>query len=189
MFTHNLTIILVNDLISNSLVSNNHLSQPNNYQQSIVSCRLAKTDFETCLSDFFSFVLLDGQAYIKFLTRDNNPVPYSFMLLRIMGQPPLLYLKFAFQAKATNVERHKVRAKMQASLCFYYKSNRFRYWKIFEKVLSLFGNVHVQDQEILMIMLVDNKLQHLFHRIVVNDLYHQQLHQYLNDHKYLVVLF
>jgi hypothetical protein len=39
---------------------------------------------------------------------DDENVPYSFMLLRIMGQPPLLYLKFAFQANATTVERHNV---------------------------------------------------------------------------------
>jgi hypothetical protein len=42
---------------------------------------------------------------------EGSDVPYSFMLLRIMGQPPLLYLKFAFQANATTVERHDVRRK------------------------------------------------------------------------------
>jgi hypothetical protein len=44
------------------------------------------------------------------------------MLLRIMGQPPLLYLKFAFQANATTVERHKVKnknpKKLKKSLLF-----------------------------------------------------------------------
>ncbi len=111
MYTHNLTIILVNDPLSNSLfLMNNHLSQSHNQPHSTVSCRLSKNDFESFLSDYFSFVLLDGQAYIKFLMREENEnIPYSFMLLRIMGQPPLLYLKFAFQANATTVERHKVR--------------------------------------------------------------------------------
>ena len=72
---------------------------------------MAKLEFESFLSDYFWFVLLDGQAYIQFLKRDpGQQVPYSFMLLRIMGQPPLLYLKFAFQANATTVERHKVRS-------------------------------------------------------------------------------
>ncbi|CAF3845624.1 unnamed protein product, partial [Adineta steineri] len=110
MYTHNLTIILVNDPLSNSLfLMNNHLSQSHNQQYSTVSCRLAKNDFELFLSEYFSFVLLDGQAYIKFLIReDNENIPYSFMLLRIMGQPPLLYLKFAFQSNATTVERHKI---------------------------------------------------------------------------------
>jgi hypothetical protein len=89
---------------------NNHLSQSHNQQHSTISCRLSKIDFESFLSDYFSFVLLDGQAYIKFLMRnENETIPYSFMLLRIMGQPPLLYLKFAFQANATTVERHKVK--------------------------------------------------------------------------------
>jgi len=93
-------------------MNNHHLSQSHNQQHSTVSCRSAKNDFESFLSDYFSFVLLDGQAYIKFLMRENNDtVPYSFMLLRIMGQPPLLYLKFAFQANATTVERHKVKKK------------------------------------------------------------------------------
>ncbi|CAM4873794.1 unnamed protein product [Rotaria socialis] len=111
MYTHHLTIILVNDPLSNALfLLNNHLSQShNNHIQSTVSCRIAKNDFEAFLSEYFSFVLLDGQAYIKFLFHSSGgTVPYSFMLLRVMGQPPLLYLKFAFQAKATTVERHKI---------------------------------------------------------------------------------
>ena len=111
MYTNNLTVILLNDPLSNSHSMNNHLSQSHNQQQSTVSYRLAKSDFQLFLSNYFSFVLLDGQAYIKFLTRDNNnnhSIPYSFMLLRITGQPPLLYLKFAFQANTTTVERHKV---------------------------------------------------------------------------------
>ena len=130
MYTHNLTIILVNDPLSNSFFyMNNHLSQSHNQQHSIVSCRLAKNDFESFLSEYFSFVLLDGQAYIKFLMHDDNEnIPYSFMLLRIMGQPPLLYLKFAFQANATTVERHKVTnkkyEKIQTSL-FYLANRRF----------------------------------------------------------------
>lgn len=113
MYTHNLTIILVNDPLSNLLLlMNNHLSQSHTQQHSTVSCRLSKNDFESFLSDYFSFVLLDGQAYIKFLFReDNETVPHSFMLLRIMGQPPLLYLKFAFQANATTVQRHEVEKK------------------------------------------------------------------------------
>jgi hypothetical protein len=111
MYTHNLTIILVNEQLSNHLLlMNNHPTQSHSTQHSIVSCRMAKNDFEAFLSEYFSFVLLDGQAYIKFLMHnDNETVPYSFMLLRIMGQPPLLYLKFAFQANATTVERHRVR--------------------------------------------------------------------------------
>ncbi|CAF3840940.1 unnamed protein product [Rotaria magnacalcarata] len=110
MYTHNLTIILVNDPLANALfLLNNHLSQSHNHIQSTVSCRIAKNDFETFLSEYFSFVLLDGQAYIKFLFHNSDDtVPYSFMLLRVMGQPPLLYLKFAFQAKATTVERHRI---------------------------------------------------------------------------------
>ncbi|CAF4332631.1 unnamed protein product [Rotaria sp. Silwood2] len=118
MYTHNLTIILVNDPLSNSLfLMNNHLSQSHNQHHSTVSCRIAKNDFESFLSEYFSFVLLDGQAYIKFLIRDNNDnIPYSFMLLRIMGQPPLLYLKFAFQAKATTVERHKIMEDFRCNL-------------------------------------------------------------------------
>lgn len=114
MYTHNLTIILVNDPLSNSLLSMHHhhhphLSQSHNQQNSSVSCRIAKADFEAFLAEYFSFVLLDGQSYIKFLTHENNDnVPYSFMLLRIMGQPPLLFLKFAFQSNATTVERHNV---------------------------------------------------------------------------------
>lgn len=118
MYTHNLTIILTNDPLSNSLfLMNSHLSQSHNQQHSTFSCRLAKTDFEAFLSDYFSFVLLDGQSYIKFLTRvnDDNP-PYSFMLLRIMGQPPLLYLKFAFQANASTVERHEKIEEFRQSL-------------------------------------------------------------------------
>lgn len=115
MLTHNMTVILVNDHLSNGLfLMNNYLSQSHNQQQSIVSCRMAKIDFEIFLSEYFSFVLLDGQAYIKFLTHENDgDVPYSFMLLRILGQPPLLYLKFAFQAKVNNVERHKVMQNLQ----------------------------------------------------------------------------
>jgi hypothetical protein len=110
MYTHNLTLILVNDPLTNSLfLMNNHLSQSHNQQHSTVSCRQAKNDFEAFLSEYFSFVLLDGASYIKFLMhKDNENIPYSFMLLRIMGQPPLLYLKFAFQSNATTVERHKV---------------------------------------------------------------------------------
>ncbi len=110
MYTHNLTIILVNDPLSNNLfLMNNNLSQSHNQLHSQASCRLSKTDFESFLSEYFSFVLLDGQAYIKFLMYDNTEnIPHSFMLLRIMGQPPLLYLKFAFQSNATTVERHKV---------------------------------------------------------------------------------
>ena len=117
MYTNNLTIILVNDALSNSLIPmNNHLSQSHNQQYSTISCRTAKNDFEAFLSEYFSFVLLDGQAYIKFLMRENEEnVPYSFMLLRIMGQPPLLYLKFAFQANATTVERHEVKNRKQLS--------------------------------------------------------------------------
>src|SRR5215831_16668000 len=81
MYTHNLTIILVNDTLSNSLfLMNNHLSQSHNQQHSTVSCRLSKIDFESFLSDYFSFVLLDGQAYIKFLMHEGNENPYSFML-------------------------------------------------------------------------------------------------------------
>jgi hypothetical protein len=96
---------------------NNHLSQSHNQQHSTISCRLSKADFESFLSEFFSFVLLDRQAYIKFLMHeDNENVPYSFMLLRIMGQPPLLYLKFAFQANATTVERHNVRINFQKKI-------------------------------------------------------------------------
>jgi hypothetical protein len=111
MYTNNLTIILVNDPLSTALFfMNNHLPQSHNQQHSTFSCRNGKNDFESFLAEYFSFVLLDGQAYIKFLMReDDEKVPYSFMLLRIMGQPPLLYLKFAFQANATTVERHKVK--------------------------------------------------------------------------------
>ncbi|CAF3436351.1 unnamed protein product [Rotaria sp. Silwood1] len=118
MYTHNLTMILVNDPLSNSLfLMNNHLSQSHNQQHSTVSCRIAKNDFESFLSEYFSFVLLDGQAYIKFLIHDNSEgIPYSFMLLRIMGQPPLLYLKFAFQAKATTVERHRIMEDFRSNL-------------------------------------------------------------------------
>ncbi len=118
MYTHNLTIILINDPLTNALfLMNNHLSQSHNQQHSTISCRLSKADFESFLSEFFSFVLLDRQAYIKFLMHeDNENVPYSFMLLRIMGQPPLLYLKFAFQANATTVERHNVRINFQKKI-------------------------------------------------------------------------
>ncbi|UJR27028.1 hypothetical protein I4U23_008332 [Adineta vaga] len=110
MYTHNLTIILVNDSLSNSLFNmNHHLSHPHPQPHSIVSCRAAKNDFEAFLSEYFSFVLLDGQSYIKFLIHDNNDTtPYSFMLLRIMGQAPLLFLKFAFQSNASTVERHHI---------------------------------------------------------------------------------
>lgn len=118
MYTHNLTVILNNDPLSNSLfLMNNHFSQTHNQQHSTVSCRSAKTDFEAFLSDYFSFVLLGGQSYIKFLTRGNDDSPpYSFMLLRVMGQPPLLYLKFAFQSNATTVERHEKIEEFRQSL-------------------------------------------------------------------------
>ena len=113
MYTHNLTIVLVHDSSNVSfVVPGSHLSQSYSTQHLVVSFRSAKSDFESFLSEYFSFILLDGQAYIKFLMDSNeNKVPYSFMLLRIMGQPPLLYLKFAFQANVSNVERHKVNRK------------------------------------------------------------------------------
>ncbi|CAF0736616.1 unnamed protein product [Adineta ricciae] len=118
MYTHNLTIILVNDPLSNSLFNmHHHLSQSHTQQYSSVSCRIAKTDFEAFLAEYFSFVLLDGQSYIKFLTHENNDnAPYSFMLLRIMGQPPLLYLKFAFQSNASTVERHNIMEDFRSNL-------------------------------------------------------------------------
>ena len=111
MYTHSLNIILVNDTLSSSVFSmhHHHLSQSHNQQYSSVSYRTAKTEFEAFLAEYFSFVLLDGQSYIKFLTHENNDnAPYSFMLLRIMGQPPLLCLKFAFQSNTSTVERHNV---------------------------------------------------------------------------------
>jgi hypothetical protein len=112
MYTHNITIILVNDPLNSSLfLLNNHPSQQHGQPHAMVSCRMAKNDFEAFLADYFSFVLLDGQAYIKFLMHDpKDSVPHSFMLLRITGQPPLLYLKFAFQANASTVKRHEVEA-------------------------------------------------------------------------------
>ncbi len=129
MYTHNLTIILVNDPLSNNLfLMNNHLSQSHNQLHSQTSCRLSKADFESFLSEYFSFVLLDGQAYIKFLMNDNNGnTPDSFMLLRIMGQPPLLYLKFAFQSNATTIKRHEVEKKKsneKLNIYLFYLDNR-----------------------------------------------------------------
>jgi len=90
---------------------NNHLSQSHNHQYSTASFRTAKTDFETFLSEYFSYALLEGQAYIKFLYRngDESTVPYSFMLLRILGHQPLFYLKFAFQSNTNTLERHRVK--------------------------------------------------------------------------------
>lgn len=119
MFTLNLTILLVNDQLSNSLFAmNNHSSQSHNHQHASATFRTAKTDFETFLTEYFSYALLEGQAYIKFLFRNENEttVPYSFMLLRIMGQPPLLYLKFAFQSNTTTLERHKVKFEYRSVL-------------------------------------------------------------------------
>lgn len=111
MFTHNLTIILVHDTLSSSTIAlPSQSSQTHTNQHQPILWRAAKTDFESFLAEYFSFVILTGQAYIKFLMSANDDkVPYSFMLLRIIGQAPLLYLKFAFHANATNLERHRVR--------------------------------------------------------------------------------
>ena len=110
MYTHNLTIILTNEPFAKPLfLLISHSSQQSTAPHSTVSCRTSKSDFESFLAEYFSFILLDGQSYIKFLMRTaEDTVPYSFMLLRVMGQAPLLYLKLAFQANATTVERHKV---------------------------------------------------------------------------------
>ncbi|CAF0851869.1 unnamed protein product [Didymodactylos carnosus] len=117
MYTHNLCLILMHDPLPTSFVplnNNNHLQ---NTQHPTVSCRIAKTDFEQFLADYFSFVLLEGQAYIKFLyKRENDEIPHSFMLLRIIGQPPLLYLKFAFQAGCATLQRHKIIAEFRERL-------------------------------------------------------------------------
>lgn len=112
MYTHNLTLILVSDSLQTTsfLMNHHHLSQSHNTHPSTVSYRSAKAEFETFLSEYFSFILLNGQAYIKFLFKnDSDSIPYSFMLLRVMGQPPLLFLKFAFQSNATTVDRHRVK--------------------------------------------------------------------------------
>ena len=181
MYTHNLTILLANEPLTMQLfLMSSHPSQSHTTQNTIVSCRSSKLDFEAFLAEYFSFILLDGQSYIKFLKyTEADKAPYSFMLLRIMGQAPLLYLKFAFQANATTVDRHKVmndevdEARHRFFVQFRLSEISVRSW--FDFVL-----VHAWNPAMSTRRIVNNKPPRPFHRRVVNAPCHRRSHRASN---------
>lgn len=181
MYTHNLTILLANEPLTLQLfLMSSHPSQSHTAQNTIVSYRSSKTDFEAFLAEYFSFVLLDGQSYIKFLKHtETDKAPYSFMLLRIMGQAPLLYLKFAFQANATTVDRHKVMNNEidESHHCVFVP---FRLSEISVRNWFDFVLVHEWNPAMLTRRIVNNKPLRRFHRRVVNAPCHRRSHRVSN---------
>lgn len=74
-----------------------------------VQCRQALASLSVLLKDYSSFVMLENQSYIKFITSEENGVKTSyFFMIRLIQNFPCVVLHLAFINGTSGYLRHQV---------------------------------------------------------------------------------